>query len=79
MGAAKIGQFYDDPVKRACDAKSLRASLYARSVAVDPGPVWAARRLRNALVRRSVHLGRSAAADIAGAFGADEAGARATP
>lgn len=79
MDAAKIGQFYDDPVKRACDARSLRVSLYARSVAVDPGPVWAARRLRNAVVRRSLQIGRRAASGLAGALGGETADARAAP
>jgi 2-polyprenyl-6-methoxyphenol hydroxylase-like FAD-dependent oxidoreductase len=46
MGAAKIAQFYDDPVKQACDLRSARAAHYCRAVSTDRGPVWQARRWR---------------------------------
>ncbi|WP_342151926.1 NAD(P)/FAD-dependent oxidoreductase [Methylorubrum sp. SB2] len=56
MGADKIGAFYDDPVKRGSDAAAIRASLFSRAMAVEPGPVWAVRRLRNGWVRRAASL-----------------------
>lgn len=54
--AEKIGAFYDDPVKRASDAAALRASQFSRAMAVEPGLLWAARRLRNGWVRRAAAL-----------------------
>ena len=56
MGADKIGTYYDDPVKLECDARGLAASLYARSLATSPDLRWVARRLRNQVVRRGLHL-----------------------
>jgi 2-polyprenyl-6-methoxyphenol hydroxylase-like FAD-dependent oxidoreductase len=44
MGEEKIAAFYDDPVKRACDSHSLAMAYYVRSIAVDPGLLWQARR-----------------------------------
>lgn len=52
MGADKIARFYDDPVKQAVDARGIALSYYARSIVVDSGPIWVARRLRNNAVRR---------------------------
>lgn len=56
METAKIAAFYDDPVKRASDAAAIRASGFSRAMAVEPGPLWAARRLRNGWVRRAASL-----------------------
>jgi hypothetical protein len=44
MGADKIAAFYDDPVKQACDADSAARAFYARSLAIDSGILWQARR-----------------------------------
>lgn len=44
MDAEKIATFYDDPVKRACDAWSLAKAYHFRSVSVDQGFSWAAER-----------------------------------
>lgn len=44
MGAEKIAAFYDDPVKRACDADSLARAFYVRSISIDAGILWQARR-----------------------------------
>ena len=52
MGAGKIAAFYDDPVKRRSDAAAIRASHFSRAMAVETGPLWAARRRRNGWVRR---------------------------
>jgi 2-polyprenyl-6-methoxyphenol hydroxylase-like FAD-dependent oxidoreductase len=44
MDAAKIAAFYDDPVKRACDADSAARAFYVRSISIDAGILWQARR-----------------------------------
>jgi 2-polyprenyl-6-methoxyphenol hydroxylase-like FAD-dependent oxidoreductase len=44
MGADKIAAFYDDPVKRACDADSAARAFYVRSISTDAGILWQARR-----------------------------------
>jgi hypothetical protein len=44
MDAAKIGSFYDDPVKRACDTFSLRKAYDLRAFSVDSSLPWRARR-----------------------------------
>ena len=44
MGADKIAAFYDDPVKQACDADSAARAFYARTLAIDSGILWQARR-----------------------------------
>ena len=58
IGADKIAAFYADPVKVACDAASLRSSLYARALATDATLPWAARRVRNRIARHAI--GRAA-------------------
>jgi len=68
MGRDKIAAYYADPVKQACDARSLRASLYARGLAVETGTLWRARRLRNRVARTGMRLaaeGPRAAASLA--------------
>ncbi|WP_345820683.1 hypothetical protein ABC766_01005 [Methylobacterium fujisawaense] len=40
----------------ACDARSLRASLYARGPAMEAGALWRARRLRNRVARTAIRL-----------------------
>ena len=44
MGEAKIAAFYDDPIKQACDALSIRKAYQLRSVSIDPALPWAALR-----------------------------------
>ncbi len=44
MGADKIAAFYDDPVKRAYDAHSAHKAFHLRSLTIDPGFAWTARR-----------------------------------
>ena len=44
MGEDKIASFYDDPVKQACDAGSMAIALSLRSVSIDAGLYWRARR-----------------------------------
>jgi 2-polyprenyl-6-methoxyphenol hydroxylase-like FAD-dependent oxidoreductase len=40
MGEAKISAFYDDPVKRACDALSETKAFRLRSYSIDTAPHW---------------------------------------
>ena len=44
MGAEKIAAFYDDPVKRACDSFSTNKAYYLRSLSLEAGWPWRARR-----------------------------------
>lgn len=44
MGQAKLASFYDDPVKRACDARSTAKAFSLRSFSIDRGPRWMAMR-----------------------------------
>jgi 2-polyprenyl-6-methoxyphenol hydroxylase-like FAD-dependent oxidoreductase len=44
MDEAKIGAFYDDPVKKACDTLSANRAFRLRSITCDPSPAWALRR-----------------------------------
>ena len=44
MGAEKIAAFYDDPVKRACDSFSTDKAYYLRSLSLEDGWPWRARR-----------------------------------
>lgn len=44
MGAEKIAQFYDDPVKQACDAHSMNAAQYCRAITLDTALRWRAQR-----------------------------------
>lgn len=52
MGADKIGAFYDDPDKRACDAWSEATAFHFRSVSIGEGLSWQARRWARFLGRR---------------------------
>jgi 2-polyprenyl-6-methoxyphenol hydroxylase-like FAD-dependent oxidoreductase len=44
MDEDKIGEFYDDPVKRACDEYSAAKAFWLRSFSIEPGITWQARR-----------------------------------
>ncbi len=44
MGAEKIAAFYDDPEKQACEARCLAKAYYLRSLSIDNGLPWRARR-----------------------------------
>jgi 2-polyprenyl-6-methoxyphenol hydroxylase-like FAD-dependent oxidoreductase len=44
MGADKMAAFYDDPVKRACDAHSLAKAYQLRSLSIEQSLPWRARR-----------------------------------
>jgi 2-polyprenyl-6-methoxyphenol hydroxylase-like FAD-dependent oxidoreductase len=44
MDARKIQAFYDDPVKRGCEARSLAKAYHLRSLSIDQGLAWRAGR-----------------------------------
>jgi 2-polyprenyl-6-methoxyphenol hydroxylase-like FAD-dependent oxidoreductase len=51
MDAEKIAAFYNDPVKRACDARSLAKAYQLRALSIDGGLSWRARRWIRFLAR----------------------------
>jgi 2-polyprenyl-6-methoxyphenol hydroxylase-like FAD-dependent oxidoreductase len=51
MGADKIAAFYDDPVKKACDAWSSAKAYNFRSVSIENGLYWRAQRWARFLAR----------------------------
>jgi 2-polyprenyl-6-methoxyphenol hydroxylase-like FAD-dependent oxidoreductase len=56
MDAEKIAAFYGDPVKRACDARSLAKAYQLRALSIDGGLSWRARRWIRFLARLSQGL-----------------------
>jgi len=44
MGADKIAGFYRDPEKMECEARSLAKAYHLRSLSIDNGLSWRARR-----------------------------------
>jgi 2-polyprenyl-6-methoxyphenol hydroxylase-like FAD-dependent oxidoreductase len=60
MGRAKIETFYDDPVKVECDAWSIAKAWHLRSLSIDNGLIWRARRWSRFIVRLLQGLMRSA-------------------
>src|SRR5262245_12158610 len=45
MGEGKLGAFYEDPVKQACDAASEAKAYFLRTLSTETGALWQARRL----------------------------------
>jgi 2-polyprenyl-6-methoxyphenol hydroxylase-like FAD-dependent oxidoreductase len=58
MDAAKIAAFYDDPEKRACDAMSIGKAWSLKSISVNRGPAWLARRWMRFLYGTATGIGR---------------------
>jgi 2-polyprenyl-6-methoxyphenol hydroxylase-like FAD-dependent oxidoreductase len=58
MDAQKIAQFYDDPEKTACEARSLAKAYHLRSLSLDDGLSWRARRWARFIVRLSQGISR---------------------
>jgi len=56
MSVEKISAFYDDPVKRAYDSHSITKAYFVRSLAVQPGMTWWARRRGRFMVRRGLRI-----------------------
>ncbi len=52
MRVEKIRAFYDDPVKRACDADSVARAHRLRALSVGEGPAWQARHWLRFVARR---------------------------
>jgi 2-polyprenyl-6-methoxyphenol hydroxylase-like FAD-dependent oxidoreductase len=68
MDEAKIAAFYDDPLKRACDAWAMEKAYSFRAVSIDPDVYWALARwarffawLGRGLLRRLSDRGPSTA------------------
>ena len=51
MDVGKIEAFYNDPVKTACEARSLAKAYHLRSVSIDNGLSWRAQRWARFIVR----------------------------
>jgi 2-polyprenyl-6-methoxyphenol hydroxylase-like FAD-dependent oxidoreductase len=51
MAAEKITAFYDDPVKKACDAWSTAKAYHLRALSTDNSLTWRAQRWARFLVR----------------------------
>jgi 2-polyprenyl-6-methoxyphenol hydroxylase-like FAD-dependent oxidoreductase len=58
MNAGKIEEFYQDPVKVACEARCLAKAYHLRSLSIDNGLSWRARRWARFIVRLSQGLSR---------------------
>jgi 2-polyprenyl-6-methoxyphenol hydroxylase-like FAD-dependent oxidoreductase len=69
MGSEKIAEFYDDPVKTACDAWSTGKAYHLRSLTLDNGLKWRAGRWARFLAR----LGQGTLRGVRGAVGAEPA------
>jgi 2-polyprenyl-6-methoxyphenol hydroxylase-like FAD-dependent oxidoreductase len=59
MDAEKIAGFYNDPEKTACEARSLAKAYHLRSLSIDNGVSWRARRWARFLLRLSEGIWRS--------------------
>ena len=64
MGADKIAAFYDDPVKRACDAHSAAKAFDLRSLTIDPALTWEARRRVRFVARLGIGTLRQSRAEL---------------
>ena len=60
MDVDKIGAFYADPIKVACDQHSLEWAFELRSVSIDEGWSWRAKRWRRFLGRMAIGTARAA-------------------
>jgi 2-polyprenyl-6-methoxyphenol hydroxylase-like FAD-dependent oxidoreductase len=58
MGADKIAGFYRDPDKLECEARSLAKAYHLRSLSIDNGLSWRARRWARFLVRLAQGMAR---------------------
>ena len=58
MGAGKIAAFYADPVKNACDQSSFSKAFSLRSISIDQGLAWRARRWTRFLGRLAIGTAR---------------------
>jgi 2-polyprenyl-6-methoxyphenol hydroxylase-like FAD-dependent oxidoreductase len=70
MDAHKISQFYDDPEKVACEARCLAKAYHLRSLSIDNGLSWRARRW----ARFAIRLGQGTWRSIRKGFPTGSAG-----
>ena len=82
MGADKIGAYYADPVKNACDRHSFDKAFTLRSMSIDEGLLWRVRRWTRFLGRLVIGMIRRVVAPVPkevpvrdGASARDRAGA----
>jgi hypothetical protein len=61
MGTDKIAAFYRDPVKTACDQQSFAKAFHLRSLSIDRGLSWHARRWARFLGRLAIGAARRVA------------------
>jgi 2-polyprenyl-6-methoxyphenol hydroxylase-like FAD-dependent oxidoreductase len=59
MDAQKIAEFYNDPEKSACEARSLAKAFHLRSLSIENGLSWRAQRWVRFIVRLSQGTWRS--------------------
>ena len=65
MGTEKLASFYADPIKRACDANSTARAFDLRSLSIDEGLAWRARRWTRFGVQMGASVLRRASASAA--------------
>jgi 2-polyprenyl-6-methoxyphenol hydroxylase-like FAD-dependent oxidoreductase len=58
MGVDKIGAFYADPAKVACDRHSFDKAFFLRSMSIDQGLSWRVRRWARFLGRLAIGMAR---------------------
>jgi hypothetical protein len=58
MDRVKIETFYDDPIKMECDEWSAAKAWHLRSLSIDNGPTWRARRWARFIGRLALGLTR---------------------
>jgi 2-polyprenyl-6-methoxyphenol hydroxylase-like FAD-dependent oxidoreductase len=58
MDTDKIGAFYDDPIKTACDASSIRKAWHLRSLSTAISIPWRVRRWSRSLAQAGVFAAR---------------------
>jgi 2-polyprenyl-6-methoxyphenol hydroxylase-like FAD-dependent oxidoreductase len=76
MGADKIAAFYADPVKQACDQHSFDKAFSLRSMSIDQGLSWRARRWTRFLGRLAIGTVRRLLAPVPKEASMHHAGAR---
>jgi 2-polyprenyl-6-methoxyphenol hydroxylase-like FAD-dependent oxidoreductase len=76
MGADKIAGFYADPVKQACDQHSFDKAFSLRSMSIDQGLSWRARRWTRFLGRLAIGTVRRLLAPVPKEASMHHAGAR---
>jgi 2-polyprenyl-6-methoxyphenol hydroxylase-like FAD-dependent oxidoreductase len=79
MGVDKIAAFYADPEKLAADAYSAERAMFVRSISIDGGPAWRARRRIRYVGQMGVGALRAARSRLGGGAHTAPGGAVGTP